>query len=364
MGGWPTACAMLALAGCSFEHGVAPDELGSDGGYQDAVGTGLDGAIGSSCYGPAAGAWRVCLGSVPTGGVMLPPTLDTTTSMLCLQAQPAEWTTSGQPPACFVVGDAIQTSKTVVTGSRPLVLLSSGTITIGSLDLASHADSSATGPGADPSVCKPFAANPQTGDGNGGGAAGSFMTKGGDGGDGHDGDEKGGRAATADGTAPAVLRGGCRGQKGGGFSGGAGGHGGGAAYLVAATSIMVTGTINASGAGGSAGNNNKPGGGGAGSGGMIVLYAPLIGVTGTVFANGGGGGGGGDGDGSPGDDPLFAGVTAGGGSPAGGDGYALSVNATSGGRDKDGGGGGGGGAGYIRSNLTIGATSPAADIVP
>jgi len=97
---------------------------------------------------------------------------------------------------------------------------------------------------------------------------------------------------------------------------------------------------------------------------MIVLYAPSITNGGNVFANGGSGGGGANGSGQPGTDPVAPAVAALGGSPNGGSGYALNMNATSGASNDGGGGGGGAGGGYIRANKNIGPTSPPASIIP
>jgi len=89
---------------------------------------------------------------------------------------------------------------------------------------------------------------------------------------------------------PTTLRSGCPG--GDGETTGSGGQGGGAVLPISQTKIKVTGSINASGAGSQGANVGPHGGGGGGSGGMIFGDAPLIEITGNVFANGGGGGGG------------------------------------------------------------------------
>jgi hypothetical protein len=361
------------LAGCRFSGGtqLAADASGRDAPIveADAFGTGTDAPTTTAiCYGPAAGAFRVCLGTIPTGAVVLPATIDTTPGMPgspCLEAQPLGWTMA-QPPACFIAGSEISVPDiTAVTGSRPLVLVADREITIpGTLDVASHVDG-ARGPGLAGAVCLPFAREVQSNvDGAGGGAGGSFTTPGGNGGDGDKG--AGGLTAGADVSVPANLRAGCEAQTGG--SGielaGQAGAGGGALYLLAGGKVTVIGLVNASGAGGASGGK-KSGGSGGGSGGMIALYAPMLDVRGTLMANGGGGAAGG-GKGKRGNtgfdpDPTTPTEQAPGGvgdGAAGGAGYAAGRAAgdgADGGKDK-GGGGGGGGAGYILTSQAIGGT--------
>src|SRR5258708_5713929 len=92
---------------------------------------------------------------------------------------PANCFGSGTFDACFLVGTdvTVPSGTSSVTGTRPLVLLATGTVTVtGTLDVASHSGSD--GAGANSSACDPGFA-PQ--DGAGGGAGGSFGTKGGDG---------------------------------------------------------------------------------------------------------------------------------------------------------------------------------------
>jgi hypothetical protein len=178
-------------------------------------------------------------------------------------------------------------------GSKPLVLLSTTTMTLeatSAVDVSSNrtVGSQARGAGGDSSMCTSGAAPEMAG----GGYGGSFGGKGGDG-------ERLTGAAPASSVAavaltspPTMLRGGCAGGNGD-ASGGVGGSGGGAVALIAATSIQLDGTVNASGAGGHGGPATQSGGGGGGSGGMVVLDAPSIMATGPLFANGGGGGQGG-----------------------------------------------------------------------
>lgn len=252
-------------------------------------------------------------------------------------------------------------------GSRPLVLLSTSTITVeatAGVDVASGGGD--RGAGANPAGCANTTAAT---DSNSGGFGGSFGGKGGMG------EAISGPAATVPEPLPAPpvdLRGGCEGGAGGrmtpGCVSGDGGHGGGAVALIARDAIHLDGSINASGAGGRGGPSSlQCGGGGGGSGGMIVLDAPAItrGVSGLLFANGGGGGqgaagaGSGIGPGLDGSESLDPMTQAPGGHNAnrdggsGGDGSAggAALDGAEGGRPQaegnGGGGGGGGGAGFI-----------------
>ncbi len=372
---WLAAGVLVGGGGCSFRaspSGQGPgDASGGDASGVDA--RTVDAAPGTVCYGPP-GAWRVCLAASPTGPVGLPLTLDTDTSSLCLQAQPAGWT-QAQPPACFIIGDTVSVVATSVTGTRPLVLLAQTRIQIDNLlDVASHHNTA--GAAASSSACMAFGQNP-SGGGGGGGAGGSFMTRGGNGGRGDAGQSQNGQSSQADGAAPTRLRGGCSGQFGSGSGLQQAGAGGGAVYLVSGDQIVIAGAINASGGGGS-GGNNRSGGSGGGTGGVIVLYGATIATTAAtvVAANGGGGAGGGSQTmkGVDGGDPGFTLplVAATGGSNGvagtGGAGFPETGNALdgTGGPSNDGGGGGGGGAGYIRANhdLAPATVSPPAEIIP
>ncbi len=282
---------------------------------------------------------------------------------------------SGGPSLCMISGRTI----TIANGARlfgqgpnALVLVANDTITVtGTIDVASRLNQTSSGAGASTNCAGPNGGDASQFEGaGGGGAGGSFATKGGNGGTGrqpNNPNTAGGVAANPQG-APALVVGGCAGGRGGNASGGGGygvgGAGGGAVYLIAGTSIDITGTINASGSGGgqgAAGTNASGGAGGGGSGGLIGLDAPAITSTGQIFANGGSGGGGGgdqfDRPGQPGvtpTTPLTAAVGGNGGNGGGGDGGNGSVLATPPGNGNNGpnpycsGGGGGGGAGVIK----------------
>lgn len=321
-----------------------------------------------SCLGE--GSYAACV-PTPTAAQTLPlGTINTDTSPLCASAQPMSgWT--GQPAACFIIGTTITAnSATLVTGSRPLVLWATESITVpGILDASSHRGLNTVGPGAPSAVCTAGTTPQRQSSGGGGGAGGSFLTRGGPGGDGNGGGTNGGTAPTAA-SAPAVLRAGCSGQTGGSgtdsgpTNAGAPGAGGGVVYLVSGGPITITGVVSASGGGGTGGGNYS-GGSGGGSGGMIKLHGTAIDVTnGVVMANGGGGSSGGDNDsnGNNGGEPSSSNPTnaAAGGANSGGvaGGGAGNVGPLDGGpgangNSNDGGGGGGGGGGYIQANLAI-----------
>jgi hypothetical protein len=329
-----------------------------------------------NCFGTLSGGlYPICLDAMPSDAFQWGDrTIDTSPSNL-------ECLTETHPPsvdACLIAGSEIQINGIVrVSGPRPLVLLSSTTITVsGTLDAASHVSGPSSGPGI-PAACAPVA------EATGslcGGAGGSFQGAGGNGGiaSGCAGGREGQPAAPI--SPVTAIRGGCPGGQGDPNSGTARavpGAGGGAVYLLAGTSITVvdTGLINASGAGAMAGAGiNGPGSGG-GSGGLIGLDAPAITVLGSLMASGGGGSSGFDGaTATSGSDPVsltsgggLGGMTSttegGQGAPAlpgflieGGTPMTVSaINAA----------GGGGGAGYIVVYPTsLGDNIPNANVFP
>jgi len=319
-----------------------------------------------------AGNYAVDLPTVGPAMLML-GSFNTSGGNPCISAQ--AWVNMTQPDACFVVARNVTIQDATITGSRPLVVVATDTLTIkGKLDVASHNASGVltSGPGAiNPPAGGCAGTAPQTDSGGGGGGAGgTFTTKGGNGGTGNAGAANGGIAANSM-TMPMLLRAGCSGQTGGaGGTGGSGGGGGGAVYLLAGNVIdLSTAQINASGAGGAIGVN-RGGGGGGGAGGMVVVFvdSPMgtitTAVTTRIVANGGGGGTGY----GHGDDPDVTmatvpamGASAGGSCPTngGGNGGVTMMTGTVGGPGCSTGGGtmgggGGGGVGYIQSNQPIG----------
>jgi hypothetical protein len=321
----------------------------------------------STCFGSFTKVCFTTLADVPTMPVILPIDLtieiDTDSSTMCDQHN------DRMNDYCVIAGAGFtlaagQSIKGY--GSKPLVLLSTTTMTLeatSTIDVSSNRTVGpvAAGAGANSSLCTSGAAPELAG----GGYGGSFGGKGGNG-EQLGGAATSGVAAAALTSPPAMLRGGCPGGTGD-ASGGVGGSGGGAVALIAGTAIQIDGMVNASGAGGLGGPAFESGGGGGGSGGMIVLDAPSILATGPLFANGGGGGqGGADGgpgfgpgaDGGESPDPLTPAPAGGNGITYGGYGGpgsagTVRLGGVNGGSypagPYGGGGGGGGGAGFIRA---------------
>jgi hypothetical protein len=329
------------------------------------------------CFG--SGLVRICLMAQPTEArtISTPTLIDTGDTTMCTAVA------SGGDGYCVVVATNITISARLRgAGPKPLVLLATGTITTmgqGLIDVGSHRTriqgEPEDGAGVTSAVCT-TGTNPTN---SGGGAGGSFAGSGGNGATGAaNGNSTGGSPAGP--AAITALRAGCPGQDGNGSNKGTGGHGGGAVFLLAGTSIVVGGGINAAGEGGAPGTDNTSGGGGGGAGGMIGLDAPSVTALSLLLANGGGGGeGSGDNvSGVAGDDPSATGAAAGGASggvnPLGGDGGTGSSGAAAGsggaghagetaGGFRGGGGAGGGGAGVIKApaNAQLGTSvSPAA----
>lgn len=302
----------------------------------------------------------------------------------CLEPTPENWLSQGQPDACIVAFTHVESCSiggdlVRVVGHRPLVLVATDSLETGGLLVDS--ENGLRAPGANPAAC---AAGKSLA---GGGAGGSFMTKGGSGGDGAVG--AGNLGAPAVVGAPTRLRGGCPGDGADDVRG----NGGGAIYLLAGNTIRINGPINVSGAGGAGGDVGGGGGAGGGAGGMIVLVAPTVivsdgsaqrsGGSPLLYAAGGGGGAGGlaSGAGSPGGDVIPSGFPNfgpgyGGGNyctppctPENGKGGAGSSGSGDGapggaGTSSGGGGGGGGGIGYIRVNSPNGPPAASAAWTP
>jgi hypothetical protein len=310
--------------------------------------------IGNFCLSNAT--VTACLAEVPTTSLTISATrmIDTDKAGDCTPG-----TVSSSAQYCILAGSSITIAggQTLSAhGSRPLVLMSSGAITVtGTIDVAGHllGVPQAVGPGVP--LCGAGLAPTNVG----GGYGGSFGSLGGSGGADFNNDPGGVPSGTI---VPTTLRGGCDGEAGLDNGGRAGGGGGGLA-LLAVTTIQIDGVINASGGGGGGSTTNTRGGGGGGAGGMIVIDAPMItGASGAkIFANGGSGGEGSGGlNGNNGNDapmdpnlPAVGGV----GGSAGGDGGTgankdgLGNNAAVGGgtgTSASGGGGGGGGVGVIK----------------
>lgn len=306
---------------------------------------------------------------------------------------------SGPELALLHVGDLIVNEgvEVRVTGSRPLVIISSGSITLNGV-IDAGADRQTPGPGG---------AGPGQGAGEGadglhrngdtedsGGSGAGHATEGARGGPGC-GDEDCDAEDSALGPAGGPVygdaeiteltggSGGGRGGEGdGSCSGGDGGAGGGAVqlYAVATITIGASGGISVGGGGGQGGDARSgldacaaSAGGGGGSGGAVYLQAARIELAGTLAANGGGGAAGATGGtsenrgASGANGALSATPAAGGpdetsGGSAGGDGGAGSTAPTPGVEDDGNGGGGGGAVGRIVLHCTeldgAGLTSP------
>jgi hypothetical protein len=331
------------------------------------------------CFG--SGLVKVCLDSAPTAPVSYSgmTSLDTSNVANCTRTFP----NPGGPELCVVAGTTVTVAGTLtVTGSRALVLIGATTLGVpGTLDVSSTLNTNPRrGAGANTGACQNASAADSDSGGAGGGGGGSFATKGGNGGTGDLNDSgnprgtaRGGNAGNAL-PAPTFLRGGCRGGDGGAADNqhnhGRGGDSGGAVYLIAATSISITGDVFASGAGGNTdpdATGAEEGGGGGGTGGMIGIDAPVIAISGRVAANGGAGGGGGalnaggahGGDGSTinwnaraskGTRAMDPAGDGGDGAPGTAVGQIDNLNGTS---SDGGGGGGGGGLGVIWIDGTV-----------
>ena len=318
----------------------------------------------SFCYGSSTSIVKVCLDAAPSNALSITnlTTIDTTSSPMC-----ASNIVAGGAGYCVIAATDIALEAVLRgTGSKPLVLIASGSITGTNPDAGVDVSSRRSGApllgaGHDPATCKPAAATPQL---KGGGAGGSCISKGGDGGNGELTTNTAGHAADAiAANAVVTLRGGCAGQDGDASTGSAG-HGGGGVFLISKTKIELAGTILAGGQGGAGAAAGQGGGGGAGTGGMIGFDAPSIHVANGVYANGAGGGGGisgGNNAGSNGTDSSGAGPAAGGdgGANAGGNGGSgsaqsnggVGVTASAGITNNTGGGGGGGGVGIIKAPI-------------
>jgi hypothetical protein len=368
----------VVAAGCTFgsPNGSPGDAVPMDQQMMDTP----------SCHGQGFG--RVCLASTPTGGRALTGTLDTSVDAICDEIIPINGTNT-----CVLAGTSVDLAVTSLVrgvGSKPLVIVATGSILIaGTLDAGSQRGQR-SGAGAQDATCPGLGLARNDDGGGGGGAGGSYFGAGGDGGVG-DLNSNGLPAGVAPGGVhalafpPTDLRPGCRGGNGGSggnggnSGGGSGGRGGGAIYLIAGTEIRISGRLVAYGAGGG-GGGVQGGGGGGGSGGLIGLDAPSVIVSGSLAANGGGGGeGGGLGSGVSGEDGTIDDVRAEGGFAISGDGSnndggnggkgsgGTELAGSLGGDNNGGGGGGGGGAGfiYVKGALMLsGLMSPAPTQVP
>ena len=281
--------------------------------------------------------------------------------------------------AAFFFDSVSFSNTTKITGSRGLVIVARGSISIsGTLDAS--ANRSVSGPGADALAPTAGGAKPADagGDDNGGGGAG-HGTAGADGAFSAAGTVTTNRGigGAAYGVA-ADFTGGARGGAGNFVTEGTcgdGGGGGGALQISALGAIQITGNVLAGGGGGGGGcvvMAKAHAGGGGGSGGLIYLESRnSITTLGTIAANGGGGGGGAPnnmGMGSAGQNggmmTAFGGASSGSGGGGGSGGSNVAPLTPASGLYA---GGGGGAAGKIffsaPSTSNLGTVSPPASPV-
>jgi hypothetical protein len=362
---WPVA---LLLTGCDVVWRL--DEIDDIDVPRNDASLGLDAPVGSFCLGDET-LLRVCFPEPPKDTLAALDKINTSSDPRCQIVSQA----SGPQLCVLAYGSISINAQTSATGSRPLVLVATETITVGNvLDVSSTSVTPPRiGPGAQ-TTCTAASGSPGATTG-GGGAGGTFGFAGGYGANSPD--ATGGLASPA--TAQMAVVGGCAGGTGGAPSGStpaAGGAGGGAIHLIAGGQIEITalGRINASGASGE-GGAVMSGGGGGGAGGWIGLDAPTITNMGAVFARGGGAGGGGGTAMTGGDGFSATGVASGATGGSAGNTARNNFGApgcggpsgTVGGYPATpildgGGGGGGGGCGIIRLRAPLGnlkETSPA-----
>src|SRR5512132_1110670 len=113
--------AALCLCACSFEHGVAQD------GPIDTIDSPVDTPVGTNCYGPAS-AFRICLNDPPTGTFIVTTSATYNTSQ-CTDGSVVPQ--AGGPELCVRSAMMIEINATLtVTGTRPLVLLANGSLSV------------------------------------------------------------------------------------------------------------------------------------------------------------------------------------------------------------------------------------------
>ncbi len=272
---------LAAVAACRFAPVAA---TGDDGGMQDGIA--IDG-MRDAHIGNEPGA--ICFGSQDID-MVCPATISTTplmiTANLALDTDDASCTAASANgvDVCVIQGTSITIADHIavtVHGSRPLVLLATGTagmIMVGGpmavLDVSSHLGGQEGAASLTGSKCSLQAT---AASGKGGGAGGSDAGLGGAGG--ADNTNSGGGISGAALTNPTSLHGGCNGAVG---IGATLAFGGGAVALIAPT-IHIDGTITASGSGG-AGAPTNGGGGGGGAGGLNVVDAPTINGMVSIFS--------------------------------------------------------------------------------
>ena len=356
---------VLATSGCSSIFGLGDPPLEVDAAPVATV----------SCM---VNGYDVCANQMPAGSITFDTdtTIDTSSDCTSVLFDPMGF------EVCVVYGVDIDVGLMVTLtaiGPRVLAFAATGTIAIdGEIDVSSRSGYVAGPGGSNAALCSQ---SRQPGKDSGGGAGGSFQTKGGDAGAGSYGVTTSGLAGDAVASAPAALRAGCPGYvaTGNATMDSVGAYGGGGLLVTAGHAIAVssTGHVHAGGAGGR--SPFQFGGSGGGSGGMIRFSAPSVAIHGIVTANGGGGSSASSQtsgatamffDGQPGADggestqsavggAVLAGGTGGVGGFGGATANMISGLGGTGTGAMAGGGGGGGGVGFIifpSSTDTSGAT--------
>lgn len=359
----------VALAGCSFDHGLVP----SAGQLPPGDGGGEADTTLPACgwlYQPTGAA--PCTGSVPTTEAVActGTTVAYSTASDMMSGVSTTLDSSSDPPVRVVAVSRLEVcggTTLKITGPYPLRVIVHGAVSIaGTIDVSAWQDGSQIwqpGPGGNACTIGTGVSGTASSAGSGGGGGGGYGAEGGRGGPGDGVSSVAG--GLAEGTASlSPLRGGCAGGAGGaGTSASAGrsGSGAGALQISARDALVVSGTIEARGAPGGGGGGANAGGGGGGAGGAILLEATSITLAGSaaLCANGGGGGGGAN-DGGPlnvgqeGEPGTCSNAAAAGGAggnsngqPGGAGGFAA-IAAEAGNGADEGGGGGGGAVGRIR----------------
>ncbi|MFT3694167.1 MAG: hypothetical protein QM831_13565 [Kofleriaceae bacterium] len=384
-------CALCVLAGCSFSPGASN---GGDGGTNtgDDGSAPRDGDAGNALPGPlhlADGDGAAGDSPLTLSGAVTINTTDLSIATVTGPTFEMKHQLTGGEVAVLRVSSLVvdNTANVRVIGSRPLIVIASGTITInGAIDAGGHLTEAGAGGLASAAGEGSGSRGAHDGDySDTGGGGGGFGDVAGAGGaiSGCTNQLPGGRAGamTGDPTITTLI---------GGSGGGAGessactdnlgGAGGGALQFTSSTSIHITGVINVGGGGGKGGTDCGPSdgnsGAGGGAGGAIVLQAPQILNEGVLAANGGGGGGSGTGAGGSGGNgdngkPSTAVANGGPGSGqsgiAGGKGGAKDVAAAAGTTNTcdNNAGGGGGSVGRIavsQGYMEQGMTSPSPSV--
>ena len=174
----------LCATGCGFSvNGSGPGDGGADARTSD--GPNIDGATDApidapdNCFGRGIGS--VCLTSPPTQPLALGDTVFDTGGNGCMEV-----ITKNGVALCVLAGTTVSlpTGTFRATGSRPLVVVATTSMTIqGTLDVSSNRTGTA-GAGAGTGACGTAAIGANDTGGGGGGAGGSFGGRGGDGGPG------------------------------------------------------------------------------------------------------------------------------------------------------------------------------------